>query len=132
MKYRFLTSLLFAFAATSSLFAVQEVAEITDGNFFQKVILSKKPMILTFYGEHCKPCNQLKPIFSELNEKYGDEVQFARVNVAAQRDMASQFGVKGIPTIVFLKPDTPWPKIVKTKVGLMSKQALDDEIAQFR
>lgn len=76
---------------------------ITQENFEQEIIKSTKPVILDVYATWCGPCQQMKPIFKELEKEIGDRFAFADLNVDEARELSIQFGVSSVPTFIFIK-----------------------------
>ncbi len=64
-----------------------------------------KPVCIDFYAEWCPPCQQMKPIFHELGNKYGDKIQFVSANTDEYPELAHSYGIEAIPTFVFLNAD---------------------------
>ena len=75
---------------------------ITSQNWDAEVIKSEKPVLLDFWAPWCGPCKMLGPVVSEIAEEH-DEIKVGKVNVDEESDLAEQFGVMSIPTMVFLK-----------------------------
>ncbi len=73
--------------------------------------------LIDFYADWCGPCKIMAPIFEELEKEYKGKVEFKKVDVEAEGDMASKFQVMSIPTFVILKDD----KEISRKVGAMPK-----------
>ncbi len=85
--------------------------QITDANF-QEYANSGKPMVLDFWAEWCGPCRMVSPIIDELYNEYGDRVVIGKMDVDNNDEVVAQFGVRNIPTIVFLKDGKMVDKIV--------------------
>lgn len=109
----------------------KSILEVTKENFYEKIVLSKTPVILDFYSPSCGPCTVLEGFLPELVAEYGDQIQFARTNVAQEREIGDHFHVRGVPTLLFLKPGSPWPKVADQIVGLRSKSDLKEQISSF-
>lgn len=87
--------------------------ELTKKEFLQKVAdyenspiewkyLGDRPAVLDFYASWCGPCKMIAPILDELAEEYGDEVYFYKVDTEAEEELAAAFGIRSIPTLLFL------------------------------
>ena len=63
------------------------------------------PTVIDFYADWCGPCQQFRPIFHAAEKKYAGRVNFETVNIDEQKDLAEQYGITSIPTIVFLYGD---------------------------
>lgn len=63
------------------------------------------PTVVDFYATWCGPCKQIEPVFNELKQKYGDRLNFLRVDVDQQPEIASEYNVSAMPTFVFIDAD---------------------------
>ena len=88
---------------------------------------SAKPVFLDFWAEWCGPCKMLAPTFDRLAEKFGGQITFAKVNVDEQPDIANQFAVRSIPTLVLLQSGN----VVERLVGLRSEQELAQVLSRY-
>ena len=98
------------------------VAHVTNENFDSEVLQSDKPVFIDFWASWCGPCQMVAPVVEELSEEIAD-VKFAKVNVDEQPELARQFQVMSIPTMVLLKEG----KVVDTTIGAQPKE----DIAKF-
>jgi thioredoxin len=76
------------------------VNELEENNFEDKVI--KDSVIIDFYADWCAPCQVMKPVFDKLSNEF-KKVSFYKVNVDKSQGIASQFGIRSLPTILLLK-----------------------------
>lgn len=79
------------------------IIEITMENFDEKVLKSDKPVVLDFWASWCGPCKMQAPIFDACAKEAGDSAVFGKVNVDEQMQLAGQFEVMSIPTIIVIK-----------------------------
>lgn len=93
------------------------VEHVTKENFDSEVMQSEKPVFIDFWASWCGPCQMVAPVVEELSEEIPD-VKFAKVNVDEQPELARQFQVMSIPTMVLLKKG----KVVDTTVGAQPKE----------
>lgn len=78
------------------------VKEITTQDFNEKVINSSKPALVDFWASWCGPCKMLSPVVDSVSEQY-DSVDFYKVNVDEQPELAQEFGIMSIPTLIMFK-----------------------------
>ncbi len=97
---------------------------ITKENFEQEIQKSTTPIILDIYATWCGPCQQMEPIFAELDKELGHKYKFAKLNVDQSRELAIKYGVTSIPTILFIKNGN----IVNRETGYKSKSDLLEKI----
>jgi thioredoxin 1 len=100
--------------------ASEAVLSLNQDNFKTEIESSTVPVLVDFWAEWCGPCRQLGPILDQLADEKGAAVKIAKVNVDESPDLASQFGVRSIPMMVFFKNGEK----VDSVVGLQSKAAL--------
>ena len=90
---------------------------LTKENFNEEVINSDIPVLVDFWATWCGPCMMLSPIIAELAEELKGKVKVGKVNVDEQNELAMQYRVASIPTLLLFKNG----ELVKTSVGFMPK-----------
>ena len=92
---------------------------INKNNFRNEVLDSEKPVLLDFWASWCGPCRMVSPIVDEIAAERGD-IKVGKVNVDEERELAGQFGVMSIPTLVVIKGG----KVVNQMVGARPKSQI--------
>ena len=96
------------------------VKDISTDNFDTEVVQAVKPVLIDFWAPWCGPCKMLGPIVETLAEENVDKINVGKLNVDENQSLAVQFGVRGIPTLIFFKDG----KEVKRVVGAQNKNQL--------
>lgn len=97
--------------------------EITSQNF-NELIAQDKPVVLDFWATWCGPCKKVAPLVEELAAEYEGRAIIGKVNVEDEDDLASQFGIRNIPTILYIKNG----QVVDKQVGACPKSELEDKL----
>lgn len=95
------------------------VMNIDRNNFQEEVMNSDKPVLLDFWASWCGPCRMVSPIVDEIAEERSD-IKVGKINVDEQSELAAQFGIMSIPTLVVMKDG----KIVNQSVGAKPKSEI--------
>jgi thioredoxin 1 len=76
---------------------------VTDASFHADVISADKPVLVDFWAEWCGPCRMIAPALEEIAEEMGDQVEIVKVDIDANPDAPTRYGVRGIPTMILFK-----------------------------
>ncbi len=98
--------------------------EFTDSNFQKEVLDNDGLVVIDFWAEWCGPCKMIGPIVEELAQEYEGKAKIGKVDVDKNSDVSMKYGIRSIPTILFLKNG----EIVDKQVGLTSKEGLKAKI----
>lgn len=120
-----------------------KVVHITKADFLKKVYdfeknpdewkyLGSQPAIVDFYADWCGPCRQLSPVLDELAKEYSGKLTIYKVNVDNERGLATFFGIRSIPTLLFIpmkgKPQRSLGALSKTELNGLIKDVLKVEL----
>ena len=98
--------------------------EFTDANFQTEAMDTEDLVVLDFWAEWCGPCKMIGPVIEELSEEFQGKAKIGKVNVDKETQVSMKFGIRSIPTILFLKGG----EIVDKQVGVTSKENLKSRI----
>jgi thioredoxin 1 len=98
--------------------------EFTDANFEELAINTDKPVLVDFWAEWCGPCTMVGPIVEEIANDYDGKAIVGKVNVDHNKEISAKYGIRNIPTIIFLKNG----ELVDKSVGAVPKNVLTEKI----
>lgn len=97
--------------------------EITKDNF-NEIVNAGKPVMIDFWATWCGPCRRVAPVIEQLAQEYEGQAIVGKVDVEEQDELAAQFGIRNIPTVLFLKDG----EVVDKVVGAMAKPAYEEKL----
>jgi thioredoxin 1 len=97
---------------------------LTDANFQQEVLESKIPVLVDFWATWCGPCRMLGPIIDELTEEYAGKVKVGKINTEEHTELAGQYGIISIPTLLVFQNGKPVDQII----GAVPKNAISKKL----
>ena len=98
--------------------------QINDSNY-EELAAQGKPMVLDFWATWCGPCKKIGPIIEGLADQYVDQVIIGKVNIEDEADdLVAEFGVRNVPTVLFLKGG----EVVDKVVGAAAKNVFEEKI----
>lgn len=99
---------------------VQNIVTLTPGNFDAEVIKSETPVLVDFWAEWCGPCKMIAPVLAELAGEYEGRVKIGKVNIDEHQNLATEYGIRAIPTLLLFKSG----QVAEQIVGMRSKRDL--------
>jgi thioredoxin 1 len=100
--------------------ASPNIVAVTQGNFAAEVLQCTTPVLVDFWAEWCGPCKMIGPILDELADEYDGRVKIAKVNIDEQQSLATEYGIRAIPTLLLFDKG----QVADQIVGLKSKRDL--------
>jgi thioredoxin 1 len=96
------------------------IVTFTQDNFEKEALQSTTPVLVDFWAEWCGPCKMIAPVLDELAGEYQGKIKIGKVNVDEHQNLAAQYGVRAIPTLLVLKNG----RVAEQLVGAKSKRDL--------
>lgn len=100
------------------------VAEISSNNFDSEVVKSNLPVLVDFWAPWCGPCRMVSPVVEAISKDFEGKLKAVKVNTDENTEIAGQFGITGIPTLIFFKGGQEVDRVV----GFMPKERLTDKV----
>ena len=104
-----------------------EPVNVTDDGFDQEILKSELPVVVDFWAPWCGPCKMVAPILDKLAKEYEGKIIFAKVNTDENPVHAGQYGVRGIPTMMFVHNGN----VIHRQVGALPEPMLREVVGQF-
>ena len=106
---------------------MSEPINVTDVAFEKAVLQNPLPVIVDFWAPWCGPCKMVTPMLEKISKEMGEKLIIAKVNTDENPQWATQYGVQGIPTLLFVFGG----KIIHRQVGALPEKMLRDAVTQF-
>ena len=90
---------------------------VNMNNFDEEVLNSSVPVLVDFWATWCGPCRMLSPVIAQVAEEKADQIKVAKINVDENPELARQYGIRSIPTLMLFKDG----ELVNTSMGYMPK-----------
>jgi thioredoxin 1 len=107
--------------------AAENIVHLTSSNFSDEVIKSSVPVLVDFWAEWCGPCKMIAPVLDELASEYEGKAKIAKVNVDEAQALATEYGIRAIPTLLVFNQG----QVVEQIVGMRSKRDLKGSLDKF-
>jgi len=105
--------------------ASPSIVTLTQENFSQLVLQSSAPVLVDFWAEWCGPCKMIAPLLDELADEYDGKVKIGKVNIDEQQNLAAEYGVRAIPTLLVFHNGQVADQIVGARSKRDLKASLD-------
>ncbi|MEM9002077.1 MAG: thioredoxin [Cyanobacteria bacterium P01_F01_bin.86] len=102
-------------------------SQVTDSSFKQEVLESEVPVLVDFWAPWCGPCRMVAPVVDEISEQYDGQVKVVKVNTDENPSVASQYGIRSIPTLMIFKGG----QRVDMVVGAVPKTTLSNTLEKY-
>lgn len=100
-----------------------EVLTITSENYSEEIEKSDKPVLLDFWADWCAPCRMMSPVVDAVAEELGEKIKVGKVNVEEEQELAMQFQIMNIPTLLIFKGG----KVVNQFIGVQDKSTIIEQ-----
>jgi thioredoxin 1 len=101
------------------------IVTLTQENFPQQVLQSQTPVLVDFWAEWCGPCKMIAPLLNELADEYEGKVKIGKVNIDEQQTIATEYGIRAIPTLLLFSNGQVADQIVGARSKRDLKNSLD-------
>ncbi|MBD2138614.1 thioredoxin [Anabaena sp. FACHB-1237] len=106
---------------------MSSVISVTDSNFPQEVLSSEVPVLVDFWAPWCGPCRMVAPVVEEIAVQYVGQLKVVKVNTDENPQIASQYGIRSIPTLMIFKDGEK----VDMVVGAVPKSTLSNTLEKY-
>lgn len=102
-----------------AIYLTGRIQKATLGNI-RELLHDGKPTVVDFWANWCAPCHVMSPLLRDMADRFKDRIVFAKVDIQSDRDLAQQFGVKSIPTLILFRNGKEWDRLT----GIRSRSEL--------
>jgi thioredoxin 1 len=102
----------------------ENIVTLTTENFASEVLQASTPVLVDFWAEWCGPCKMIAPVLDELAGEYEDRLKIGKVNIDDYQNLAGEYGIRAIPTLLLFKGG----QVAEQIVGMRSKRDLKASI----
>jgi thioredoxin 1 len=106
---------------------MSDVPAVTDATFDAEVLKSGVPVMVDFFATWCGPCRRLAPVVDELAREYAGKLKVVKLDVDTSADVAGQYGITGVPTLLFFKAGAEAGRLM----GLQPKPRIVEQIGKL-
>jgi len=103
---------------------MSNIMHATDSSFQNEVLQAEKPVLVDFWAAWCGPCRMVAPVVEQIANEYGEQLKVVKLDVDANPQTASHYGIMSIPTLAVFKEG----KVVQKMVGYMPKDRMKSQI----
>ncbi len=104
-----------------------KVIHTSDSGFEEEVLKSDVPVLVDFWAEWCMPCRMIAPSLLDLSDEFDGKIKIAKLDVDSNPQIAGQYGVRSIPTLLFFKAGT----VVNQIIGAVPKSVIKEKIQEI-
>jgi thioredoxin 1 len=103
------------------------VASVSDTTFTQEVLQDALPVLVDFWAPWCGPCRVVTPIVDEIAQEYTEKLKVVKVNTDTNPEIANQYGIRSIPTLILFKNGQPIDRVI----GVLPKTTLVTTLEKY-